>query len=532
MAKKKVFKIVSAVTLSLVCATFVYAMATVKAEDKDSEKIAQNVYIDQIDVGGMSEAEADEAVRAYADELKNQTFTLTIDEKSVTTTGEQLGIDWANPGVVKEAYDIGKTGNIIERYKSKKDLEHESIVLDLEFAADRDTVKEYLKNNTEALNQEAVNYGLKRENGVFTMTDGQNGIAVDIDKSADKIVEYVASEWDRSAETMLALEAEVVEPEGTREQLSRVKDVLGTFTTDFSSSSAGRAQNVRNGASKINGKVLYPGEQFSVYEAVNPFSAENGYELAGSYENGTTVQTYGGGICQVSSTLYNAVIRAEMQIDERFCHSMIVSYVQPSMDAAIAGTYKDLKFTNQYDFPIYIEGYTNGGLITFTIYGEETRDAGREVIFESETTSTTEPPTEYVIAADQQIGSMATQQSAHTGYTAKLWKIVKENGVEVSREVYNNSTYRASAKIVAVGVASASEEASAAVKKAVESQDEATIQAAIAANNAEALEQAAQEEEDAQEESGEQEATEDKKPPKHTEETKDEQPKTEDATDE
>ena len=312
MAKKKVFKIVSAVTLSLVCAIFVYAMATVKAEDKDSEKIAQNVYIDQIDVGGMSEAEADEAVRAYADELKNQTFTLTIDEKSVTTTGEQLGIDWANPGVVKEAYDIGKTGNIIERYKSKKDLEHESIVLDLEFAADRDTVKEYLKNNTEALNQEAVNYGLKRENGVFTMTDGQNGIAVDIDKSADKIVEYVASEWDRSAETMLALEAEVVEPEGTREQLSRVKDVLGTFTTDFSSSSAGRAQNVRNGASKINGKVLYPGEQFSVYEAVNPFSAENGYELAGSYENGTTVQTYGGGICQVSSTLYNAVIRAEM----------------------------------------------------------------------------------------------------------------------------------------------------------------------------------------------------------------------------
>ena len=211
---------------------------------------------------------------------------------------------------------------------------------------------------------------------------------------------------------------------------------------------------------------------------------------------------------------------------------MIVSYVQPSMDAAIAGTYKDLKFTNQYDFPIYIEGYTNGGLITFTIYGEETRDAGREVIFESEPTSTTEPPTEYVIAADQQIGYMATQQSAHTGYTAKLWKIVKENGVEVSREVYNNSTYRASAKIVAVGVASASEEASAAVKKAVESQDEATIQAAIAANNAEALEQAAQEEEDAQEESGEQEATEDKKPPKHTEETKDEQPKTEDATDE
>lgn len=104
------------------------------------------------------------------------------------------------------------------------------------------------------------------------------------------------------------------------------------------------AKNVRNGASKINGSIIYPGEEFSVHDAVVPFNAENGYELAGSYENGTTVETYGGGICQVSTTLYNAVIRAELEITERSAHSMIVSYVEPSMDAAISGEYKDLKF--------------------------------------------------------------------------------------------------------------------------------------------------------------------------------------------
>ena len=154
--------------------------------------------------------------------------------------------------------------------------------------------------------------------------------------------------------------------------MERIKDVLGTYTTDYGSSPYGRKVNVVNGASKINGSVVYPGETFSVYKTVSPFTAENGYALAGSYENGQTVQTYGGGICQVSTTLYNAVIRAELKIKERHPHSMTVHYVPRSADAAIAGTYKDMKFENQYDFPIYIEGRANGSAITFTVYGEKT----------------------------------------------------------------------------------------------------------------------------------------------------------------
>lgn len=480
------WKIGGAFVAAVVCAAGVYAGVTAQAQENTERLIAENIYIGNIAVGGMTEVEATEAVDAYVESLSDTQFTLTVDDKSVTATAADFGVSWSNPVIVKDAANVGRTGNLIERYKSKKDLEHENLVFDMEYTADRGKVKSYLEEYTKDMNQEAVNYGLVRENGGFTITDGQNGVAVDVEKSADEIVSYIEDSWTQT-DTSLELAASVVEPEGTKEQLSRVKDVLGTFTTDFGTSSAGRAQNVRNGASKINGTVLYPGEQFSVYEAVNPFSAENGYELAGSYENGTTVQTYGGGICQVSTTLYNAVIRAELAIDERYCHSMIVSYVKPSMDAAIAGTYKDLKFTNNYDFPIYIEGYTSGMQITFTIFGEETRPAGREVIFESETTSTTEPEVKFETAADQPIGYVQQVQSSHTGYTAKLWKIVKENGVEVSREVYNNSTYNASPRIVAVGVKSDNEEAVAAVKAAIASKDEAAIRAAAAANSAEAL---------------------------------------------
>lgn len=521
------WKLGGALVAAVVCAAGIYVGITAHAQENGEHLIADNIYIGDIAVGGMTEVQANEAVDAYVESLGDTQFTLTVDGKSVTATAADFGVTWSNPVIIKDAANVGKTGNLIERYKSKKDLEHENLVFDIAYTADREKVKSFLEEHTQDMNQDAVNYGLVRENGGFRITDGQNGVAVDVDRSADEIVSYIEDTWIQT-NTTLELAASVVEPEGTKEQLERVKDVLGTYTTDFGTSSAGRAQNVRNGASKINGRVLYPGEQFSVYEAVNPFTAENGYELAGSYENGTTVQTYGGGICQVSTTLYNAVIRAELAIDERFCHSMIVSYVQPSMDAAIAGTYKDLKFTNNYDFPVYIEGYTSGMQITFTIYGEETRPVGREVSFESETTSTTEPETKFEAVADQPIGYIQQTQSAHTGYTAKLWKIVKENGVEVSREPYNNSTYNASPRIIAVGIKSDNAEAVAAVKAAIASGNESTIRAVAAANSAEALkkqeeeekkqeeEQKKQEEEEKEKEQ-EQEQEEEKKPAKKEE---------------
>lgn len=238
---------------------------------------------------------------------------------------------------------------------------------------------------------------------------------MNVTDSAKSVVAYIENDWDKKTAGNIALSTNVTRPRGTEEELSKVKDVLGSFHTDFSSSAAGRYKNVQNGCEKINGTVLYPGEQFSVYEAVSPFDAENGYELAGSYENGTTVQTYGGGICQVSTTLYNAVILAELQVDERYNHSMVVNYVPRSQDAAIAGTAKDFKFTNNTQAPIYLEGYTDGGIIYFNVFGQETRPANRKVTFESETLSETPPAVSLQANGGLPIGHVSVAQSAHTG---------------------------------------------------------------------------------------------------------------------
>ena len=109
------------------------------------------------------------------------------------------------------------------------------------------------------------------------------------------------------------------------------------------------------------GTVLMPGEEFSAYTWLTPFTVENGYASAGSYANGQVVDTVGGGACQICTTLYNAALLAEMDITQRQNHSMIVTYVPASQDSAIAGTYKDLKFKNPYDTPIYMEGAEGSG---------------------------------------------------------------------------------------------------------------------------------------------------------------------------
>ena len=133
---------------------------------------------------------------------------------------------------------------------------------------------------------------------------------------------------------------------------------------------------------------------------------------------------------------------------------MIVTYVKPSEDAAIAGTYKDLKITNNYGTPIYVEGYTSGKTLTFTIYGKETRPANRTFKFVSETLGTMDPgPPKEEVDPTMEPGARKQVQSAHRGYKSRLWKYVYIDGVEQSKEILHTDTYNASKAIVKVGPA-------------------------------------------------------------------------------
>lgn len=197
-----------------------------------------------------------------------------------------------------------------------------------------------------------------------------------------------------------------------------------------------------------------PGQVLSGYECMQPFTVENGYRTATAYENGRSVDSIGGGVCQISTTLYNASLLAELDIVQRQNHSMTIAYVKPSMDAAIAGTYKDLKISNPYDTPIYVEGYTSGKTLTFTIYGKETRPANRTLKFESQTLQRIDPG-EPVEQVDNSLmpGQRVKVQSSHTGLKSQLYKCVYVDGELKERTLLNADTYNASKAIYRVGPA-------------------------------------------------------------------------------
>lgn len=441
--------------------------------------IMNGITINGIDVGGMTEGEAASKLRSAFADYGNATITLEGQDSSETVSvpASRFGVGWTDVSAVDEAGACGHGTNIIARYKSEKDIQQNGMNFTANMTADEGDILDVLENDCSLFEQEAVDASLTRENGSFTVSPGQSGVVIDHDSSASKIKSVLEDGWTGGNE-IIALDMEVSEPNGTAEELEQVKDLLGTFTTSYNSSGEARCQNIANACGMINGMVVYPGQQFSVLQTITPFTEENGYALAGSYFGQQVVESFGGGICQVSTTLYNAVIRAELQVDERHNHSLIVSYVDPSDDAAIAeSSGLDFRFTNNLEIPIYIEGSISGKSITFNIYGHETRDPGRTLAFESETIETTDPEGEAVYTDNTQQVGYISYTAAHQGVKARLWKVVYQDGVEQSREVFNNSTYNAAPKSCTVGTLGT---VTANLQAAIDSQSIEGCEAAIA----------------------------------------------------
>ena len=456
-----------------------------------SGTIMNGIYVDDINLSGKTYDEAVSLIKDKVSTMSGANITLhSIGENTVVVTAAELGLTWDDTNMVADALYVGRSGNIVERYKERKDLEHNKKVYPLNVEFDRETVTSIVTEQGELHNVVAENASLSKADGDFVVTPGTKGEKIDVNASVSRIMSGLDSfKGDDMTFDMVVIEDI---PKASAEDLEKIHDIIGSFKTSFSTSSADRSGNVRNGTRLVNGTVLLPGEQFSMYQTVSPFTEENGYFLAGSYLNGMVVESLGGGICQVSSTLYNAVLRAELQVDERHNHSMIVSYVDLSSDAAISGTSKDFKFTNNSDNPIYIEGITTAEKqIIFNIYGVETRPDNRKVSFESEQLSETVPEGDKIIAdPGAPIGSISTQ-SAHTGYTGKLWKIVTVDGKETERTEINKSTYLPTPRTATVGTATDNPAAKARIDAAIATGSIDAVKSTIGELNAEAAAAAA-----------------------------------------
>lgn len=232
---------------------------------------------------------------------------------------------------------------------------------------------------------------------------------------------------------------------------------LASFSTKYSASNVNRSSNVALAAEKINGTVLAPGEVFSYNDVVGERTLKNGFKMAAVYENGKSVDGIGGGVCQVSTTLYSAVLYADLKIVSRQNHSLPVSYVPLGQDATVVDGAIDFKFSNNTNYPVKIVSSAAKGTISVSLVGTQ-RDTERTVKLEHKTLSKTEPTVKEIKTADLPNGQTRTVSKGKTGYVVESTKIVYENGEEISRTSLGKSTYKMVPTEVEVGTSAAAQQ--------------------------------------------------------------------------
>ena len=319
----------------------------------DEEHVCKNVFIGKTDVSGMTKEEAVKAVNNTLGDYRNKQLVLKIKDQGADVSIEEMGAEVENiDKLAEKAVGYGKNGSIWSRYQKIHNLDKKKYVIDESFKVDEAKLRELIQERAVPLEQKAVNASASYNGSGFDLTDEAEGYTVDVDKSVKKIKNFMNKKWNyEDAEVALKLDTE--EPTIKKTDLESLQDELGSYTTN--AGWGDRVQNIRRATELINGTVVMPGEEFSVEQATLPYTEENGYVAGSAYENGQIVESIGGGLCQVSTTLYNAVLYAELEVTRRAPHSMSVSYVEPSRDAMIAEGISDFKFVNNYDTPILIK---------------------------------------------------------------------------------------------------------------------------------------------------------------------------------
>jgi len=421
---KKSFIIAKVVLLvALFCC--ILNVEKVKAEDDnktesnkaDSNKVCDGVYFEDVNIGGKTKEEVQSVIEEYQSDLQDKSFEVKVNDKTEDISLDDIGIQLDDKDYANEVINIGYTGNLVQRYKDMADAKQGKKVYKAEITYDTSDLESAINKMSKKCNSKVVEPKLVFSGSAPVVKSGQDGVTVDVDETVEAIKEKL-SDWDKKDFSVEA-KVDVEKPSVSEEELEECTDVIGEFSTNYSDGDADRNKNIETATKFVNGSCVKPGEVFSIMSKLRPFTVANGYAYGDAYVGDKVKKEIGGGICQVSTTLYNAVLKAEFDNSgiTRRCHSGEVHYVPLSQDAMISDGSSDFKFKNTYSTPVYIRGTAGGGTIKFTIYGKETRSSSRKVSFENE-----------------------VQDLGEGKKAAQLYKVVTENG-NTTRTKINESKY-------------------------------------------------------------------------------------------
>lgn len=325
------------------------------------------IWIEDIDVGGKTKEEAKEALTVkHINLMNNNAVKIKVNDKEYKISGAKFDLKCDYDDILDKAYKVGRESNIFEKYSLIKKADKKSF--ELQHAYNYEVVDEIIKNIEKENNTEPADASIsKGTSGEFVIVQEKYGYKLNSQKLKEEIKAKIDNmEKDNNLLVIASLEKN--DPKIKEEALKSINTKISSFTTSFKTSDANRSTNIAVASKAINGKLLMPGEVFSFNDVVGDRTAENGYRMAHVIVNKELVDGIGGGVCQVSTTLYNSALRAGLETVQRFHHSIPSSYVGLGLDATVAYGLLDYKFKNTLAYPIYIETVVKNKNLTVNVY--------------------------------------------------------------------------------------------------------------------------------------------------------------------
>ena len=419
-----------------------------------NDRIYPGVYIDNVQVGGMTKEEAVAAVRKVNDAVSGSfDIVIAVGNESWHVNSERVPISRNIEEVVEKAYTCGRgntaslTGEAATPFEERVSQASAMRSNPMTFATKQDYDHEALRTLTDGIvnyvNRDPVNSTVRSfdfNTTTFTFTDDRPGARIDPDDLYNQVTELLD---DGVTKKELRIVPEKMLAEVTKTELMNRFGLISAYTTTTTNDSK-RNTNIQLSAQAISGKTVLPGEIFSFNGATGERTAAKGYQEAPAISGGQSKDEVGGGVCQTSSTLFNAVARADLEIIERNPHAWPSHYIEKGFDATVNWPGLDFKFKNNTEWPIFIIAGYNKKKVTVNIYGMSLGSDVR-IDLESELVRTIPKPegTKYVINTSLAPGESRKTVTGRQGYEVNTWKVWYQGNRETKREILFKTTYKA-----------------------------------------------------------------------------------------
>ncbi|MDF2503699.1 VanW family protein [Clostridium sp.] len=410
--------------------------------------IYPGVKIGNIDVSGKTVVEAKKMVSdKYQAVVGDKKVNVQARDKNYSITYSKLDAQYNTDKVVKEAFDYGKNLGTYGKYNIikkpvKKDYK-------LAFTYNKKPLDDFVDTIKKDVNKDPVNAIITKSGSGFQVSSDSDGFKLKDEELKNKITGAI--DGTVGSDTNVQADVETVKASKTKDKLQSVNTLISTFSTEFGSrSSAGRVVNIQLATKAISGLCLMPGESFSFNGVVGERTAAKGYQSAPVDIGYSTGMGLGGGICQVSTTLYNAVLQSGIKSTERLHHTIPSAYVPLGFDATVDYGNLDYQFKNTLDFPIYIEGSSNNGTETFNIYSNNSL-TNKTYKVVNDVYQEIKPSVSYINDSTLPAGTTRIDQNPSTGHKVKVFLQTFQNGTMVSQEMIANDTYNAVNQVIRRG---------------------------------------------------------------------------------